>query len=195
MGFFGLYLMGRIRKQDIRAELKEQIERIRGEGLEITHLDSHEHVHVFPGILEVVSELAREYGIPYVRSASEDPVVMKKDFRFRDLARYAALKAFGARTGRRLDRSGIRHNDRFLGHFHSGRLNKDVLFFMADNLKEGVTELAAHPGLLSADLLERSPWHANAQTEMEALADKDWADLLSNGKVRLVTHREAFRQS
>ena len=190
-GFFRRYSTGRISSGQIRLELENQIKRLKAEGLEITHLDSHEHVHVFPGVFGIVLDLARENGVPYVRSASEDPVVIKKDFRLRDLARYAILKAFAVRAGKRLERSGLGYNDRFLGHFHSGRINGDILLYMAENMSDGLFELAVHPGIVTAELLDKSPWHANAQAEMEALMNKSWRKLLEVEGVRLVTHMEA----
>ncbi len=37
-----------------RQKLEEQIKLIQEQGLTITHLDSHEHVHMLPGVLSIV---------------------------------------------------------------------------------------------------------------------------------------------
>jgi predicted glycoside hydrolase/deacetylase ChbG (UPF0249 family) len=53
----------------VREEMRAQIERCRSQGLPVTHLDSHHHVHNEPAIGRIVSQLAREQGVPYVRLA------------------------------------------------------------------------------------------------------------------------------
>ncbi len=51
------------------AELRAQVDRVRGAGLAASHLDSHHHVHTEPGIAGVVIALAREQGVQRVRLA------------------------------------------------------------------------------------------------------------------------------
>ena len=53
---------------ELEAETRAQIERVRGAGLTVTHLDSHRHAHAMPGIFSVVSHAARDGGCRCVRS-------------------------------------------------------------------------------------------------------------------------------
>src|SRR5665647_1358607 len=43
-------LAGRIDAGELEAELRAQIERVRSAGIAVTHLDSHRHAHVLPGL-------------------------------------------------------------------------------------------------------------------------------------------------
>ena len=61
------WLTGRIRRADVEAEWSAQIERVLASGIRPSHLDSHQHVHVLPGLLDLARELAARYGIPFVR--------------------------------------------------------------------------------------------------------------------------------
>jgi predicted glycoside hydrolase/deacetylase ChbG (UPF0249 family) len=61
--------LSRRQREAVAAELRAQVQRCRSEGLPLTHLDSHHHVHNDPAIAPIVIELAREFGIPYVRLA------------------------------------------------------------------------------------------------------------------------------
>jgi predicted glycoside hydrolase/deacetylase ChbG (UPF0249 family) len=61
--------LSRVERDAVSAELRAQIERCRREGLPVTHLDSHHHVHNEPAIGAIVTGLARELGVPYVRLA------------------------------------------------------------------------------------------------------------------------------
>lgn len=54
-------------KEAMREELRTQIERCRGKGLRLTHVDSHHHIHEEMGVLGVVIPLMREFDILYIR--------------------------------------------------------------------------------------------------------------------------------
>ena len=49
---------GRIDPADVRRELTAQLERIRAAGLAVSHLDTHQHLHLWPAVGSVVAELA-----------------------------------------------------------------------------------------------------------------------------------------
>jgi len=55
-------LTGRIRAAEVARELRVQIARVRSLGVQVDHLDSHEHVHLLPGVIGAVVSLAREVG-------------------------------------------------------------------------------------------------------------------------------------
>ena len=60
-------LRGRVAFEEVERELTAQIDRIRSEGIRLTHLDAHKHVHAFPPIFTIVARLAERFGIPVVR--------------------------------------------------------------------------------------------------------------------------------
>ncbi len=64
---------GRLRADEVRAELRAQLERALATGLPFSHLDGHHHTHLFAPVAAVAAELAREYGIPVVRRAAAPP--------------------------------------------------------------------------------------------------------------------------
>jgi predicted glycoside hydrolase/deacetylase ChbG (UPF0249 family) len=66
--FFYRYALGFVTRRKARREWRRQIERFRSLfGRLPDGLNSHEHVHFFPPLFQVMTELAHEYGIPYVR--------------------------------------------------------------------------------------------------------------------------------
>ena len=186
-----LYSLGRIAAGQIYLELGNQIKRLKEEGLRVTHLDSHEHIHMFPPVLKVAVTLAHEFDIPYIRLPREVPAVIRKRFSVRDLLRLAGLKAFTPGAERTISRAQVKCNAAFLGHFHSGRIDDDILCFMMKNLAEGVNELAVHPGVMSRELMDESPWHRNAPVELDALLNGRWRKIADSGKIPLISHREA----
>jgi predicted glycoside hydrolase/deacetylase ChbG (UPF0249 family) len=54
-------------KEAVAGELRMQIVRCRQAGLELTHVDSHHHIHEEIAVLSLVLSLVREFRIPYVR--------------------------------------------------------------------------------------------------------------------------------
>jgi predicted glycoside hydrolase/deacetylase ChbG (UPF0249 family) len=64
------YLAGRLTPSRIKAAWKAQIEALGGHlggTRRIAHLDSHQHLHVLPGLWPAAKELQKEYGIPRLR--------------------------------------------------------------------------------------------------------------------------------
>jgi predicted glycoside hydrolase/deacetylase ChbG (UPF0249 family) len=58
---------GHIDPADLGREFAAQIEAVASVGLRISHLDSHQHLHLWPSVAPVVLELAVARGIPAVR--------------------------------------------------------------------------------------------------------------------------------
>lgn len=50
--------------EEVYNEFKAQIEKVKAAGIEITHLDSHHHVHLSEGLSTVVARLTKEYNLP-----------------------------------------------------------------------------------------------------------------------------------
>ena len=61
------WLAGRISPDDVRRELRAQPQRMVDLGLQPTHVDAHDHVHVLPGVLEIVLDEIGSAGISCVR--------------------------------------------------------------------------------------------------------------------------------
>ncbi len=190
-GFMLLYAQKRLRPEQVYLELSNQVKRVKEEGFRVTHLDSHEHIHMFPGILDITIKLASEFNIPYVRLPLENTAVIRKRFSIIDFLRHAGLKVFSSGAEKVMSRAGIKCNDSFLGHFHSGRIDDDILDFMLENLADGVNELAIHPAVFPPQLLKESQACRNAQKELDTLISGRWKRHADAGKVRLVTHGEA----
>ena len=58
----------------VEAEWRAQIEKVINAGLLPSHLDSHQFVHLFPGLFPLSLKLAREYRIRFVRTRDLEPL-------------------------------------------------------------------------------------------------------------------------
>ena len=59
----------RIRPDDVRKEWEEQISKLGSYGIHPDHLDSHQHVHLFPGLWHCARSLALKHHIPRIRTS------------------------------------------------------------------------------------------------------------------------------
>ena len=53
-------LAGRLDPDDVRREFAAQLERIRSAGVTVSHLDTHQHTHLWPAVAGVLVDLARQ---------------------------------------------------------------------------------------------------------------------------------------
>ena len=136
------------RKGDVEGELRLQIERVLVSGLRITHLNGHQHLHQWPRVRRIVTRLADEYGIRYVR------VVNDRGGKRRRLA-MRMLNSLGDRS-----RTTI-------GVAEAGHLTSERILELLDCV-EDTTELVTHPGM---HVTGYAYWQYDWEAETRALCD------------------------
>ncbi len=155
-------LGGGISRAAIRQELSNQITMILDHGLQPTHLDSHKHVHVLPGVLEVVVELARQFSIPWIRNPFDTVPffrvarLLDKDNRRSFCIQHSKANLIGVLRSSfrgRIRSAGVRVPDHFLGISLTGIWNEAAMILLFRELPEGITEWMVHPGNCDQDLL------------------------------------------
>jgi predicted glycoside hydrolase/deacetylase ChbG (UPF0249 family) len=170
--------------KEVEAEFAAQISRLQELGITPDHLDSNNHLHVFPGIAEVTAGLARDFNIKKIRLPLEKfqsfshyvkPQKFKKYF-FGFLARRAAgvFKSFGLFSPEHF--AGIQFPR--VGDIESLRT-----FFR--ELPLGTTELMCHPGY--RDMLLSSPAWAHHEEELAALTSPEVLDSLKQERITLTS--------
>ncbi len=173
----------RIDLADIEREWTAQLDAIAGLGLTVDHLDSHQHVHVFPGLCDVAIRLAKERSIPAVRltrSASDAPVgrVMRRlGNRFADRAAAAGLRFPGDAAG--LDEAGRLDVPTVIG----------ALAMLAGSDAD-VVELSGHPGAAVDPDRHRYDWQYQWGAELDALCAPAVRDAISRHGFTLGTYRD-----
>ena len=185
--FLKKFMQGKIVKHEIKAELSAQIERALATGLTITHIDSHQHIHVFPGIAEIVSELAVKYGVQRVRVPAEsiffgggilaDPVrwVGKAGLTF---CAYLARKKF--------KKAGLEYPQAFFGMMYGGSLTETHINEIISVLPDGIAEIMTHPGLDNKKLGQYFPWKYHWEEELKGLVSPTTRNNLHKNNVTLI---------
>ncbi len=190
--FLARYLRGGIRRRHIEAELRAQIERVRQAGLDISHLDSHQHVHMLPGVLPVVVRLAAEHGIGGLRCPSQRRSHTLRagiGARLRRRAEASALRLL-CRSGRRLvAANGLLVPDDFRGFSEAGAWDEDSLARSLSDLDGGLTEICCHPGA-DDGIDDELRWGYHWERELRALTSPAVAAGVEQNRVLLTTYRD-----
>lgn len=137
--FIRQYLLGQIDREQLREEIRRQIETVLNEDLRVSHLDSHQHLHVFPGVSSIVIDLVREYDIPAVRVPEE-----WTGNRWISPVSVTVLKRLASHFRTRLQEAKIPHNRLFRGVLQTDTPAASMMENFLADLPTGVTELALH---------------------------------------------------
>lgn len=175
---------GAVGREDIALELRAQINRARSLGLPIDHVDGHEHVHLMPGVADVIARVAREEGLP-------DRVRITRTPR-RELARDARAVALRAASmfSRRTAWRGALSPDRVVGIADLGEVQDIEEIVAGVRSAARSIELIVHPGDRAGPGEPPLPdWPFNWLGELEALTRRDWRHVLSR-EYELGTYRE-----
>ncbi|MCI0588789.1 MAG: ChbG/HpnK family deacetylase [Planctomycetes bacterium] len=179
------WLSRRIRPEEVRREVRAQLGRARELRLSLTHLDSHQHVHVLPGLFGIVLEEMRRAGLRRLRIPLETARWPEAGWGRR--AQRGVLNAFARRAARLALDSGFSFPDRFVGFLGAGRVDGDGLLARIQGLEDGVTEIGLHPaageGLPREDF---ASWGYRWSGELDALLDPRIRESLDRRGIRRV---------
>lgn len=184
------YMTGKISRKDIRRELTAQVAKVVAAGVKVTHLDSHQHLHIMPGILPIVLDIAEKFGIKAIRIPAE-PYLFLGGFPFK-LFRIAArcgLTFLSKRARMRTSRL-LASPQHFFGMLAGGNMREEYLINIMNSLPEGVSEVMMHPGLDSEILKKRYHWGYHWQDEFSAVVSERVRELVGEKNISLVSFGE-----
>ncbi len=161
----------------VEQEFRAQIEHIL-QYTQVDHLDSHVHVHSIPNIFKIVCRLAKEYGIPYVRTQHEEFYIipcLKKHLSLKypvNILKVILLNYFSAKNKKVIQENNLRTNDYLLGVGYTGMMDSDAIACGLEELEgDCIAEALIHP---CNYLRTKSDQHYNEFliTQDKALEDK-----------------------
>ena len=156
---------GRIDPDDLRREFGAQLDAIRAAGLEVDHFDTHQNVHLWPSVSDVLLELGDANGVHAIRVMRSDargPIgitVRRLARRLEGQLRQRHWAWTGAATG--LDEAGS---------IGLGEMVEAVGRLAATGAASA--ELATHPGLPDDPERERYRWNYKWDAEFNALCSE-----------------------
>src|SRR3989344_2486515 len=158
--FFVKYILGLIAKDVVREELKAQIEKVIRTGIKPFFLNGNQHLHLLPGIMDIVIDLAKKHNISYIRVVNE-PVNLFGGKLFRKL-QLLFLNFLSAKAKKKIQKAGLQCNDFFVGFINAGSLSESDIKFaekLANEYPNKIIELGCHPGYETAEFKNKySHW-------------------------------------
>jgi len=171
------------RLDEAEAELRAQIEKARGAGIDVTHLDSHMGpLHLRADYHEIYLRLANEYRLP-IR-----------------LTRRSAMRrmGFGAILSE-LDRLGILYPDNFyVGGPENPESTSEYWTNLLRELKPGISEIYCHPGLARDELRSCARDAGQREADFRFFTSEQTRRLLADEGIELMGYkrlRDAMRNA
>jgi len=162
-------ILGGINWLEVEQEIAAQIALFQTTGLRLSHVDSHQHLHMFPPVFQIVRRLARWVENVWIRN----PVGPWRKSRDTSLGRWVQrlglnLTCLSARCLR--DEPLPQMPDGMYGFEVSGGLTRRALKKILPKIPDGLYELICHPGEDDADTRTRySHWGYRWAEELETL--------------------------
>jgi predicted glycoside hydrolase/deacetylase ChbG (UPF0249 family) len=135
----------------VEQEFRAQIEKI----MNITtvgHIDSHVHTHAIPNIFRLTAKLAKEYGIPYIRTQFEKPYFtpsLEKHLNLKyppNILKIILLNSFTLINKPVVNEYGLKTNDYLIGVGYTGMMdNKTIEYGLKSLKKDCLAEALIHP--------------------------------------------------
>jgi predicted glycoside hydrolase/deacetylase ChbG (UPF0249 family) len=179
LDFLQALVRGAIDEADIARETQAQIQHLQRAGLDVTHIDSHKHTHLFPRVARPVLDIAARCGVPAFRDPNEPGWSRRLATSApwtRRLAQ-AALDIFepGFRALAQLNADEVTTHGT-LGIAATGTLNPGTLHALIAALETRppgrVYELCCHPGYNDAELgRQKTRLRDSREREMHALLE------------------------
>ena len=198
-------MFGGFDRDQLVAEVTAQIRKIQSTGLQVTHLDTHKHAHIFPEILGALLRAARICGVRAIRN----PFVPVKAMHARQFKgkrelwkRYGQVRmlhTFSGQFRQQTKRAGVLTPDGVVGVIETGSLESSgegsgyssLLRQTLASLPEGTWELVCHPGYNDADLrTARTRLLNSREEERHLLTSAELRQFLEEQKIRVISYRE-----
>lgn len=193
-GFAVRALTGWIDTEEVQAEVTAQIRKLQAAGIEVSHVDTHKHTHIFPAALAGVLRAARTCGVRAIRNPFE--VIAANYVRLQRgmWKRHAQLKTLNGFAGmfrRAVAKAGLRTPDGTLGIVATGHLNPSLFDAIAENMPEGTWEFVCHPGYVDGELgAIRTRLRESREQELAVLTAPETRKALQGRGIELISYKE-----
>jgi len=203
--FIKLLYLKKINLFEIEKEFRTQIEKVKNENIELDHINSHLHVHMFPQIFKIVIRLAKEYSIPAIRFSNERlrfgiannyyPLAPRNRQQigryFYDFRKVLLLKILAGFDKKFLESSGLYNPDYFFGAFLMGQMRFEQYVKIFDIIKDSCTEIACHPGYVDDEIIATNDsLIEEREEELKTLLDPKLKQAILEKDITLVTFAE-----
>ena len=150
---------GRFDKEAFKKELYDQVCRLMDTGITVTHIDSHQHLHLLPNVRNIVTQLAKQFNISWMRLPRSDVLNIWG----------LGMNVLGSRLKSEMRKECLNFTDWNTGFRYGGKLNEARLLSLLRGIRNGITELMVHPGY---DASGKYDWEYCWEDELTAVTSE-----------------------
>ena len=193
--------------RQIEIEVRAQFEKAAASGLKLNHVNGHQHVHMIPGIFEIVCRMMNEYGMDFIRIPSE-PFFVSPCFHdtqhmvcHLNPLKHWVLRRLTPNALQVMNRHGLKCVGCFVGVLYTGRMNVEILRKAVEKIEKrciGSAEVLFHPA--DTDHEQDQPekgtrvpgyyYRKERRLEKDSLLSHQMREFLRQRKIQLVNHQE-----
>jgi len=190
VSFACLAIARRLNESEIEAEITAQIRKLQAAGIQVSHLDSHKHTHMFPAVFRPMLSAARKCGVRAVRNPFE-PLLFAGTRNWKRRFQLGILRSFRSSFRDALNASGLITPNGCVGIVATGGLTLQTFRQLIENLPEGTWEFVTHPGYNDAELDRvKTRLRHSRENELAILTSPEVKELLQREQIELISYRE-----
>lgn len=180
----------RLDVEQIEAEVTAQIRKVQAAGIQVSHLDSHKHTHMFPVVLKGMLRAAKNCGVRAIRNPFE-PLIFASVRQWKRQFQLRLLRRFRASFQRALSEAGVVTPDGCIGIAATGGLNDATFRALIENLPEGTWEFVSHPGYNDAELdTIKTRLRASREKELAIMTSPEIRKALEYREIQLISYQD-----
>lgn len=160
--FIQRILIGKINLKELEDELHAQIQKVIKTGINPSHIDSHQHIHLLSPILKIIIKLANQYNIKRIRLPIES---FKWGFGLNKIFLFFAYLV----SKKLINENRAKFTHKFYGLAYSGNLSEERLMAILKSINEKESEIICHPGYEGIDTTQYKHWNYHWSMEVKTL--------------------------
>jgi hopanoid biosynthesis associated protein HpnK len=156
----------------LKREIEAQILKVLDAGIPLSHIDGHLNIHLHPTVFRILGELMPRYGIKSFRLSQErlaHNLKFDPERRFGKIVERIIFGSLAKSARTRLANLGIMHAAEVKGILSSGRMTEVYILNIIEDLRDGLTEIYFHPGILPDTEISRRMPNYRHEDELAAI--------------------------
>jgi hopanoid biosynthesis associated protein HpnK len=178
-------------RDQLRREIRAQLEKFRSAGLPLSHVDGHLHMHLHPVVLSILTDLAAEFNIKIIRLPHEE-LTLNLKFNHRGMLtkfiRWAVFRGLYLQGKSLLQSRGIGFAQRVYGLLQTGEIEEEYLLDLIPQIPADLVEIYCHPAIAIANEPQNGPAKAG-EAELKALLSARVRQALTASGFELTNYR------
>ncbi|MGB9736368.1 MAG: carbohydrate deacetylase [bacterium] len=170
-------VLGHFDRVALEKELTAQVGLLLNNGIDVSHLDSHQHLHVLPGVRNIVIRLAKRFNIRWIRV----PHINRFNLNM------FVMNVLSASLKSELRKHSINFTNAFKGFEYGGHVNETNIAWILKGLENNITELMVHPGYDASHVYD---WGYAWEDELKALTSPYTKRLIKDNEIILTSFKE-----